>query len=554
MAENKLNFNNAGGYATPNNQYLNLAGLSQFWNNVSTIINKRNQKLSDDLTKAYTEADTAIKTGVKDASVNGKALFAYSEEGVISANQIELKSGDIALTTEIEGGNVVGVGGQGAAYEKATTVDAALTQLDTRVDAVETAFTQGVVNNITTSEVHNEKEGSDVVYVSINELNKKTGEVELTIDDTAVATKFDSIDQQITTLEANAGVAGIKVVDTDPQGATKNFVAFSFDAAPVKDSEGNDIPVDLNGGFKKGMITLTVDETQLASEISAIHTKEDALDKEDASQKLDIAALAGEGYAAGTEGNAGSWAATPNYPTIKALSDALVNVDNRAVTSIEVVDTPSTEDKDANLITITTEGTAIEGGNAKRGEVKISVDHTALTQRMAGLDAEDAKFAAYAVNGKSLYDAADQAIELYGTDIKRTDAADAKTIAQTLTDIEGKISSLASATEFVGVVDGDPLGENVTITKLDDDINKVAQYEVTFTDGGEKKTMQNGDIVIYGQKEYILDASTSEPHFVELGDTTDEVARLTAIEAWINAPISATEIDDLFGDELTATA
>lgn len=548
----KLKFDNAGGYATPNNQYLNLAGLSQFWTNVSTIINKRNQKLSTDLTNAYTAADTAIKTGVKDASVNGKALFAYSAEGVISANQIELKSGDVALTTTINGGNLVGVGGQGDAYAEATTVDAALTQLDTRVDAVETAFTQGVVNNVTTAEVHNKKEGEDVVYVSINDLNKKTGEVELTIDDTAVATKFDSIDQQITTLEANAGVAGIKVVDTDPQGATKNFVAFTFDAAPVQDSNGVDIPVDLGDGFKKGMITLTVDETQLASEISAIHDKEAALDKEDASQKLDIAALAGTGYTAGTAGNAGSWATTPNYPTIKALSDALVNVDNRAVTSIEVVDTPNTQDKDANLITIATTGTDIASSNAKRGEVKISVDHTALTQRMAGLDAEDAKFAAYTVNGKSLYAAADQTIELYGTDIKRTDAADAKTVAQTLTDIEGKISSLASATEFVGVVDGDPLGTGVTITKLSDDVNGVAQYKVVFKAGGAEKIMQNGDIVIFGHKEYILDASTSTPYFVELGDTTDEVARLSDIEAWINAPISSSEIDALFGAELTA--
>lgn len=549
----KLNFNNAGDYATPNNQYLNLAGLSQFWTNVSAIINKRNQKLSTDLTNAYTAADTAIKTGIKDASVNSKALFEYDNAtGAITAKQIELKSGNIALTTEIDGGNVVGVGGQGAAYGAATTVDAALTQLDTRVDAVETAFTQGVVNNVTTAEVHNKKEGNDVVYVSINDLNKKTGEVELTIDDTAVATKFDSIDQQITTLEANAGVAGIKVVDTDPQGAEKNFVSFSFEAAPVKDSNGENIPVDLDGGFKKGMITLTVDETQLASEISAIHTKEDALDKEDASQKLDIAALAGAGYTVGTAGEAGSWATAPSYPTIKALSDALVNVDSRAVTSIEVVDTPSTEDKDANLITIETTGTAIEGGNAKRGEVKISVDHTALTQRMAGLDAEDAKFAKYTVNGKSLYAAADQTIELYGTDIKRTNAADAKTVSETLTDIEGKISSLASATEFVGVVDGNPLGDDVTITKLANDVNNVAQYEVTFTEGGAKKIMQNGDIVIFGQKEYILDASTSTPHFVELGDTTDEVSRLNDIEAWINAPISADEIDDLFGDELTA--
>lgn len=550
---NKLNFNNAGGYTSKDNQYLNLAGLSQFWTNVSAIINKRNQALSDTLTNAYTAADTAIKTGIKDASVNNKALFEYDNAtGAITAKQIELKSGDVALTTTINGGNLVGVGGQGNAYAEATTVDAALTQLDTRVDAVETAFTQGVVNNVTTSEVHDKKEGSDVVYVSINDLNKETGEVTLTIDDTAVAAKFDSIDQQITTLEANAGVAGIKVVDTDPQGAEKNFVAFTFDAAPVKDSEGNDIPTDLGDGFKKGMITLTVDETQLASEISAIHDKEAALDKEDASQKLDIAALAGEGYTTGTAGEAGSWATTPNYPTIKALSDALVNVDNRAVTSIEVVDTPSTEDKDANLITITTTGTDIEGGNAKRGEVKISVDHTALTQRMAGLDAEDAKFEAYTVNGKSLYDAADQAIELYGTDIKRTDAADAKTVAQTLTDIEGKISSLASATEFVGVVEGDPMGDAVTITKLDDDVNGVAQYKVKFTTDDAEKTMQNGDIVIYGQKEYILDASTSTPHFVELGDTTDEVARLNDIEAWINAPISLTEIDALFGAELTA--
>lgn len=48
------------------------------------------------------------------------------------------------------------------------------------------------------------------------------------------------------------------------------------------------------------------------------------------------------------------------------------------------------------------------------------------------------------------------------------------------------------------------------------------------TIGGTQKTAANGDIVIYGNKEFIWNGSTWE----ELGDTTAEANRITALETW----------------------
>lgn len=71
--------------------------------------------------------------------------------------------------------------------------------------------------------------------------------------------------------------------------------------------------------------------------------------------------------------------------------------------------------------------------------------------------------------------------------------------------LEKQVAALNAATHFEGVVDFDPSAEGAT------------------TEGYE-----SGDIVIYGSKEYIFDGTK----WIELGDTTAEQERISALEGW----------------------
>lgn len=85
-----------------------------------------------------------------------------------------------------------------------------------------------------------------------------------------------------------------------------------------------------------------------------------------------------------------------------------------------------------------------------------------------------------------------------------------------VTVLEEKVNALTSATHFEGVVEFDPSAEGAT------------------TDGYDA-----GDFVIYGNKEYIFDGSK----WIELGDTTDEQSRLSALEGLVGTTSVDAQID-----------
>ena len=85
-----------------------------------------------------------------------------------------------------------------------------------------------------------------------------------------------------------------------------------------------------------------------------------------------------------------------------------------------------------------------------------------------------------------------------------------------VTVLEEKVNALATATHFEGVVEFDPSAEGAT------------------TDGYDA-----GDFVIYGNKEYIFDGSK----WIELGDTTDEQSRLSALEGLVGTTSVDAQID-----------
>ena len=93
-------------------------------------------------------------------------------------------------------------------------------------------------------------------------------------------------------------------------------------------------------------------------------------------------------------------------------------------------------------------------------------------------------------------------------------------------EIDSKFGALARVTDFKGVFDS-----------LEVALNSVSEI---------------GDIVIVGSKEYIYayEIDTENPKtvekFVELGDTTDEVSRISALELWVNTPLTTAEIESIF--------
>lgn len=565
------------------NKYLNLAGLSSFWTKAKQYISNSQDAQTTAITNAYTAEDNAIRNFIGTLSINGHKLAEYTAGDTNAAGTLALgsdltiDSADVPLTdaakAALKEGNVVAVGGNGAAYTAADTVDAGLIQLDTRMDAVETAFKQGVVNNLTTTVTHAsyaggndypvEGEKSAKAWVKVTENAKAVGEVSVNIDDTAINTKMTSIDQEIATLQANAGVVGIKVVDspTKDAAATDNYVKFTM--TPVGVNGGSsDANIDKEGvgaGYSKGYIELTVDESGLDSKITTITTD---LSDEVADRKADVVLLAGNRGAIGEDGkfawDASKFTGTVKYDNISSIAQRLETIDSSVVTKVTVVDNPGADSTDADKDLITFTSSAAENGT---GDIVLTLDHDKLNKRIQAIDTLDAEFAKYSVNGKPLFTKTSgdgvspvtgtaAAVVLTGADIARgsgdTDA-DKATIAQTFTTLEGKIAALASATEFKGVVSWDPT--KVTVTANGVDAAGVAQYKITGEGVTGDVIMQNGDIVITGgtdslSKEYILDAAKSK--FFELGDTTSEQTQLTEIQNWINAPISETEIADLF--------
>lgn len=91
-----------------------------------------------------------------------------------------------------------------------------------------------------------------------------------------------------------------------------------------------------------------------------------------------------------------------------------------------------------------------------------------------------------------------------------------------VTILEEQVRALNTATHFEGKVEGDT-------------------FDAAIAASG--KTFESGDIVIYGNKEYIFDGT----NWIELGDTTDEQSRLSALEGLVGTTSVDAQIDAKIG-------
>lgn len=508
-------------------RYLDLAGLTAFWGKAKEYVDNQDSAVKTILTNDLAAKDAAVRSYIESLEVNGVQVVKTPTEGLGES-----------LAVTIDGEDIL-VAGENATY-KAATVAAAVNGLDTRLVTAENKLAEGVVSGLTFAETHDsytdKVKGEDGsvssvvvpskvwVDVKVNDAaidgNEVVGDVKIAFDDTAINDKFASIDEEIAFLEANAGVTNIKAVDTN-DGA--DLVSISVAGTKTPTAEGE--------GWCRGDITITLDESALDAKFAA---NDEIVSGEIEDRKHDIAALAGEGYTVSIaeEDQVGTWDEGVKYNNITDLSERLAAIDDNLVTTIEVVDTDK-EGAKKNYVAFTKVDSVAEG-DTKDNAVTLTVDESALDEYIATNEDNLAALNGLKVNEKQLItvDATGDQVAVTSSSITLTtediDRPGAKgNLEETLADHDSKIAALSSATHFRGVKGDIP----------------ATAYE----------GLDYGDIIVVGSKEYIYNADPEESgwsynvnQWVELGDTTAETARISAIEKWVDESfITTTDIEAL---------
>lgn len=530
---------NAEGIVT---KYLNLQGLTDFWGKIKTYVDDQDTALYNATKTKIGNVDSALRSYIESLTINGTQVSTNKTADVLGTS----------LTVEI-GGEDIKVnhnGTEAAEGEKyadgTTTVREAFADVDTRLDNVEKAIGENIVNKIEVTDTPS-TEGTPN-YVSFTKTttgDPKNGDytVKLDVDETELDEKIADIDDKITELEANAGVAGIRVVDTDSTESGEkhtNLVEVSLNAVKVNDKSDTSTTV---GGveYYKSLVTLTVDETGLAQDLNEIDT---TIATEVADRKEDVTKLAGDGYTRADGATAGVWDEDVKYNNITDISERIAQIDENLVTTIDVVDTNATGAP--NWVAFTKADTAADGGD---NAVTLTVDETKLGEYITKNEANLSALGGLTVNGHQVITVTPAAegathpqvtvahtdVVLSTADITRNTTAGVagtKNLEEQLTDYDTKFAALASATHFRGKYD--------------------------TLDAAVAAVKDQGDIVIVGLKEYVYyDAAQdddfaanytpSKTNFIELGDVEEEQTRIENLEDWIdNNIIQEAEITAIF--------
>ena len=381
-------------------------------------------------------------------------------------------------------------------------------------NATKVAATHGTKAEKVESSLHPTSE----VWVNLTNAADGAGTTTYTIDDSNINKQFGYIDAELAEIKANAGVTGIKVVDADNTEA-EDFVKLTFDGTKEHDTDES---------FERGDVTITLDNSKLNQKVTALETADS---NEAASRKADIEKLAGEGYTAGVDGAAGSWASSTDadYLTIAALNQRMKEIDANVVT--EVVEGTSTE----NYVSLTISDAANANGDAV---VTVTIDDSALNTKISNMDTAHSNEVAARKAADALIAGSNWNSE-GATWTSAPEYQDITEISARMVEHDTAIGALSSATHFRGAYNS-----------LTEALAAVQDY---------------GDIVIVNEngasKEYIYNADPSaEGHtpsvdnFFELGDTVEEEARLLYLENWVGDGgntgnyITNSEINALFAE------
>ena len=184
------------------------------------------------------------------------------------------------------------------------------------------------------------------------------------------------------------------------------------------------------------------------------------------------------------------------------IGDAYTKTETDGKITTEIGKVKTTVTTNGSLVSLTPAGTGVN--------MTISVDESGLTAALAGK--------------------ANKATTLAGYNI-----GDAYTKTEVNTELDKKADK---ATTLAGY----KIGDAYTKTEIDNTvsgINKNIGDILNAIEGGTHfigvktelpGTANNGDIVIVGNKEYIYDSANTGNKWIELGDTTEEGTRISAIE------------------------
>ena len=286
------------------------------------------------------------------------------------------------------------------------------------------------------------------------------------------------------------------------KAADDKAVAAQADADALEEALGSGFSKDSTVSAQLAAVKATADAAAVKTTVDAELAK-----KADADQvALDIAAAkksAEETAAADatSKANAAEAAAKGHADGLNTSMDARVKVLEAAIGedgSVEDTIAAKIEDLDADVIS--EEGTQIRVQvvevDGKIKEVKVTESDTFATAQALADEISD--------RAAAEQDIADR--------IAILDAANTGRVSV----LEKKVEALNAATHFEGVVNFDP-----------------------SADGATTKGYDAGDIVIYGSKEYIFDGTK----WIELGDTTAEQNRLTALENLVGTTSVDAQID-----------
>ena len=224
-------------------------------------------------------------------------------------------------------------------------------------------------------------------------------------------------------------------------------------------------------------LDLKADKTQVATDIATAKSGAEATAAADATSKANAAEAAAKGHADSLN--------TAMDGRVAALESAIgenSSVDQAISDAIAALDTP--------------EAGVTGSGSFVNVTVK-QVDGKVTEVSVAESDIAKASDLTAETNART---AAEEAL---GNRITALDAATTGRVSV----LEEKVATLNAATHFEGVVEGETFEEAIAASD---------------------KTFEAGDIVIYGDKEYIFDGE----NWVELGDTTAEQGRISALEGW----------------------
>lgn len=508
--------NNFGTENVSVTKYLDLAGLSAFWTKAKGYVDDQDQALYDQLHGEIENVNSTALDRIDALSVNGLTFGDYSDKIVLTSENINH--------------------GTEAADGSQPTVSSTLISMAEDLEGIHEILGEGatsVVNSVefdvthATTTVEGQPEATVHAYVDVT-CENKTGELVVKVDDTNIHDKFVELDETIADLEAAAGVASAKVVNSTESGENAGLVSLSIDNTEQK--------VEADGSYK-GNITITMDDSELVSKLGSVD------------QTL-------KDHADGIEANAEG---------IQANAEAIAALQEGTVT-----DVTKSEDSKENYVSLTI-AYAKETQKGEDGEtdvevetndVVVTIDDSSLKEYTDSVDDKLAQIAAVTVNGKSIISTIDdgytgQAVVLGAQDIAYS-AADAAegTVAGKISEFDAAIASLASATHFLGVA---------TTTLTDGCSTDV----IELANGKTVSDLVNGDVVIAMNdeggvsvsKEFVwvtneeYDAATEgsvKGWWYMLGDTTAEAARLDKIETWIDENyITETDIDNLFENAWT---